>query len=133
MLLQDSPTRADTLFADAMEYDEDYDSLAGNLNGPTSSWLETPKDSAANKTFNQRRRLEVYSDGSENGLGSSLNGNSNLTLEDGPSMKQFSPAWGELLNGHRPNTDGHASNMAVPDSWEALAPEKRNLDRQAHS
>ena len=114
-----------------MEYDDDYDNLAGSMNGPTPSWSENFRDAAANKAFNQRRRLEVYSDGSENGLSSSLNGNNNLTLEDGPSMKQFSPAWGELLNGHLPNTDGQADRTAVPNSWEALAPEKISVDRQA--
>ena len=115
-----------------MEYDDDYDNLAGSLNGPSPGWAENSREAAPHKSFNQRRRLEVYSDGSEHGLGSSLNGN-NLTLEDGPSMRQFSPAWGELLNGHLPNSSSPASNSAVPDSWEALAPEKTSTDRQAYT
>ena len=116
-----------------MEYDDDYDNLAGNLNGLGNNWSENSRDSGPNKSFNQRRRLEIYTDGSENGIGGAPNGNS-LTLEDGPSIKQFSPAWGELLNGHIQNTDNHIGKEAVPDSWEALAPrktEEASLDRQA--
>ncbi len=111
-----------------MEYDDDYDNLSGNPNGLANSWSDSANDVGPHKSFHQRRRLDIYPDRAENGVGNSHKGNS-LGLEDGPSIQQYSPAWGQILNGHLSKTDKHDSKEAVPDSWEALASEKTNVDR----
>lgn len=124
-ILQDNPNRADTLFEDAIEYDDNYNDFSNGMNGLCTHWKE---DSRSPKAFNHRQRLsESLHERLENG-------------EEGPpsppsppsegtaGSRAFPSTWGELLNGHSTPVDHNPVNASeerghVPDSWESLAPE----------
>lgn len=120
--MQDSPTRGDNLFADAMEYDDKYDSLAKGMNGLSSQWDENGKD-APPKASNPRRSIRMLHDQPDD-LDKVMNGDS-PSVGGGPQLRQVPHSWGSLLNGHLPNPADARQEASEPvDSWESLAPDE---------
>ena len=120
--MQDSPTRAETLFADAMEYDDDYAHMSKSMNGLDSQWDDEKGQEPLPKAFNQRRRLDVYEDGPGDALERVMNGGGGLGDSGGPQLQQPPHSWGGLLNGHLPTVAEARSEASQPvDSWESLA------------
>ena len=123
-MLQGSPTRADTLFADAMEYDDDRDNLSASMNGlGGGAWDRDSNGSNPNKGFNQRRRLEIYSDGFMDDMETGMNGHVHDAEAERGSQHQ-GLGWGQVLNGHADSERRLQNGDEPPDSWENLASSK---------
>ena len=113
--MQDSPTRAEALFSDAAEYDDDYDTLSASMNGMTSNWVDGTKD-ALPKFFAQPGVSSTYR--GANDEDSEYEGSSRPKQGDCSSQDRFDPAWGSLLNGHVHSAAEYED--PVRDNWESL-------------